>query len=248
VVIGADNYQIYALNMVGGSLVWNYSTEGVVSSSPAGAGAIVYVGSGDHRIYALYRATGEPLWSVETGDVVYSSPCVADGKLWVGSWDHRVYCLGEGKTTNGTGETGGGGSGGEETSLRILEPNGTDDNADKVFNIVFEAQARESNATISLYYAHRRNESEALPIVENLSARATEYQWDTSKLKQGHYFILGVLRDGNTTLKVWSKWAVRVEHKCDSGGSFIPFPGAAGVVAGSVLAALAAEFRTRRRQ
>ena len=76
-----------------GSIEWTYLTGGVVDSSPAVAGGIVYVGSTDHKLYALDAITGHMRWSYLTGGAVNSRPAVAGGIVYVGSTDHKLYAL-----------------------------------------------------------------------------------------------------------------------------------------------------------
>jgi len=68
-------------------LLWNYSTGGLISSSPAVADGKVFVGSEnlDNKIYCLDENTGSLIWSYTAGQSVYTSPAVADGKVFVGS-------------------------------------------------------------------------------------------------------------------------------------------------------------------
>jgi len=79
--------------------LWNYTTGGGVSSSPAVVGGLVFVGSGDSKVYALDATTGAHVWNYTTGSVVSSSPAVAGGVVYVGSWDGKVYAL---NATTGT--------------------------------------------------------------------------------------------------------------------------------------------------
>jgi len=73
--------------------LWNYTTTGIVSSSPAVVDDKVYIGSWDDKVYCLDAATGSHIWNYTTGGDVTSSPAVADGRVYVGSWDHKVYSL-----------------------------------------------------------------------------------------------------------------------------------------------------------
>jgi parallel beta-helix repeat protein len=73
--------------------LWNYTTGGLVESSPAIAEGRIYVGSNDFRIYSLEASTGSLVWSFETGDDVESSPAVVEGRVFVGSEDRTLYCL-----------------------------------------------------------------------------------------------------------------------------------------------------------
>ena len=73
--------------------LWNYTTGGFVSSSPAVADGKVYVGSYDNNTYCFDAATGAKVWNFTTGGNMHSSPAVADGKVYACSYDRKVYCL-----------------------------------------------------------------------------------------------------------------------------------------------------------
>ena len=72
---------------------WIYPTGGVVESSPAVFGGMVFVGSNDGMVYALNASTGAKMWSYATGNHVTSSPAVAYNKVYVGGWNQRIYAL-----------------------------------------------------------------------------------------------------------------------------------------------------------
>jgi len=91
--------EIYALNDSSGKIIWGFTTEGVLSGSPAFAGGIVYLGSADYNIYALNEGTGKLIWNYTTGGTVYSSPAVVGGVVYVGSADDNIYAL---NATTGT--------------------------------------------------------------------------------------------------------------------------------------------------
>ncbi|MCK4614816.1 MAG: PQQ-binding-like beta-propeller repeat protein, partial [Thermoplasmata archaeon] len=82
-----------------GEKVWNFTTKGTISSSPAVADGKIFFGSSDHRVYALYEATGELCWNYTTRGSVSSSPAYHNHTLFVGSDDHKLYAL---HTGNGT--------------------------------------------------------------------------------------------------------------------------------------------------
>jgi hypothetical protein len=52
---------LYALDAVNGNLLWRYTTDDKVVSSPAVANGVVYFGSYDHLVYAV----GSPVQSTE---------------------------------------------------------------------------------------------------------------------------------------------------------------------------------------
>jgi outer membrane protein assembly factor BamB len=68
------------------ALLWNYSTEGQILSSPAVVGDVVYFGSDDSNVYALNADNGTKIWNCSTFNrVSYSTPAVADGYLYIAS-------------------------------------------------------------------------------------------------------------------------------------------------------------------
>ena len=73
--------------------IWNFSTGGLVTTSPAVANGVVYFGSYDHKIYALDATTGAKKWDFTTGSVVASAAVVANGNVYVGSYDNQTYAL-----------------------------------------------------------------------------------------------------------------------------------------------------------
>jgi outer membrane protein assembly factor BamB len=74
-------------------LLWEFQTDGEVSSSPAlGTDGTVYVGSWE-RLYAI-NPDGTKKWDHLTGGFIFSSPAVgADGTIYVGSGDYRLYAM-----------------------------------------------------------------------------------------------------------------------------------------------------------
>ena len=74
--------------------IWNFTTDGVIYSSPAVADGKVFIGSYDDKIYCLDVEDGAEIWNYLTGSNVASQPAIADGKVFVGSGDDYVYCFG----------------------------------------------------------------------------------------------------------------------------------------------------------
>lgn len=75
------------------TMVWRYTTEGAVMSSPSVVNGIVYVGSQDMSVYAVDAYNGELVWKYQTNGTIESSPAVVGGKVFIGSDDGYVYCL-----------------------------------------------------------------------------------------------------------------------------------------------------------
>lgn len=75
------------------TLVWKYTTNGAVMSSPSIEDGILYVGSEDKNIYAINAWSGELIWNFTTLGTIESSPAVGNGKVFTGGDDGYVYCL-----------------------------------------------------------------------------------------------------------------------------------------------------------
>jgi outer membrane protein assembly factor BamB len=84
---------LVTINLISHEVVWTFSTNGDVASSPAIAGNVIYVGSEDGCLYAINGTTGEKLWEYTTGDQITSSPAVCDGMVYVGSHDGKLYAF-----------------------------------------------------------------------------------------------------------------------------------------------------------
>ncbi len=110
VIIGSDDFNVYALNGTNGSKLWNYSTEGAVASSPSLANVTggddleVIVGSFDDSVYVLNGTNGSKIWNVSLGGDVWSSAAIEDIDndnyldIVIGSDNWTVYAF------NGTGD------------------------------------------------------------------------------------------------------------------------------------------------
>ncbi len=73
-------------------LLWKYSADSAVLSSPAVSSGRLYVGGEKGNFYCLNALTGARIWSYPTG--VWSSPSVSNNRVYFGSnTDNRVYCL-----------------------------------------------------------------------------------------------------------------------------------------------------------
>ncbi len=93
VYVGSADDNVYCLDALTGTKIWNYATGWLVLSSPAVADGKVYVGSWDCNVYCLDALTGAKIWNYTTKAYVGSSPAVADGKVYVGSGDFNVYAF-----------------------------------------------------------------------------------------------------------------------------------------------------------
>lgn len=115
--VGAENGNLYAIDLTSRRLKWLYHAGGGISSTPAVADGKVFFLARDGHVHAVDAATGAPVWTFRTGgeatfstfglygaklalgltadpwDFYLSSPLVHAGKVYVGSSDARVYAL-----------------------------------------------------------------------------------------------------------------------------------------------------------
>ncbi len=89
----SDERFLQAVDAATGRELWRLATERPVWSSPAVAGAMVYVGDGSGTIYAVDRASGKERWRYKSGRRIFSSPVIDGGVLYVGNDDGGVYAV-----------------------------------------------------------------------------------------------------------------------------------------------------------
>ncbi len=93
-VIFADEAgKIRALNALDGSLVWEYTTEGKIFSSPAVSKGLVVVGSTDSYIYCLTADKGTLKWRVKCEKSVIGSATIYNGVVYIGASDGKFRAL-----------------------------------------------------------------------------------------------------------------------------------------------------------
>jgi len=90
--IGAG-LSLLAMDLSKKEFLWKFRTGGVINSSPAVSGPVIYVGSNDGHLYALEAYTGKMLWEINTGGKITASPAVADGTVYVGSHNGKFYAI-----------------------------------------------------------------------------------------------------------------------------------------------------------
>src|SRR5258708_3948600 len=72
---------------------WKFHTGGMVISSPALVGNIVYVGSTDGNLYGVDRDSGAQKWKFDAKSRVVSSPAVANGVVYFTAYDGNFYAV-----------------------------------------------------------------------------------------------------------------------------------------------------------
>lgn len=88
-----SNKSCYAVNVKDQEVIWNYTTNGLIYSSPLFKDDTVYFGSWDNFIYALNADDGSLKWKYETGWGVETTPAISDNKIFAGSHDNNLYAL-----------------------------------------------------------------------------------------------------------------------------------------------------------
>ena len=86
-------FKVMALDAETGSTIWEVKTPGIVDSSPAVAGDMLYLGFTDWRVVALDVKTGQLRWEFKTGGPVVAAVSVANGIAYVGSHGGGIYAL-----------------------------------------------------------------------------------------------------------------------------------------------------------
>ena len=77
------------------SLMWSYTTGGIVYASPIVSDGFVFIPSYDGKLYALDEYTGSLIWSFTTGSNIVATPAVGNGMVYLASKDFTVYALDE---------------------------------------------------------------------------------------------------------------------------------------------------------
>ncbi len=93
--IGAMDSNLYAVNVIDGSLIWVFHSDGVIHSSPAVSDDKVYFLSEAGSFYALDADTNDVIWQTQVGDGPWdwSSPAVHNGYVFIASSAGYVYRL-----------------------------------------------------------------------------------------------------------------------------------------------------------
>jgi outer membrane protein assembly factor BamB len=89
--------KFHCLNM-DGNILWEYTPNGAVQSSPAVSRYFVYFATNvqDGAVYCLNQTNGQLVWEFTPApeQFIISSPAVVEDKLYVASDNGRLYCFG----------------------------------------------------------------------------------------------------------------------------------------------------------
>lgn len=92
---GANNGRVYAVNLVGGTKAWEFTTGGQVVSSPAVSNSIVVVGSDDGKLYWLNATSGAKLKEFVADAPIKSSPALDGDRTFIASFEGSIYMFGK---------------------------------------------------------------------------------------------------------------------------------------------------------
>ena len=87
------NAQSIAASDGGAHLLWTFTADDEIRSSPLVQRGVVFFGAYDTHLYALNAKSGDFLWKAPTKAGICSSPCLADDLVIAGSEDNYVYAF-----------------------------------------------------------------------------------------------------------------------------------------------------------
>eukprot|EP01012_Entosiphon_sulcatum_P033749 TRINITY_DN42732_c0_g1_i1.p1 TRINITY_DN42732_c0_g1~~TRINITY_DN42732_c0_g1_i1.p1 ORF type:complete len:395 (-),score=37.37 TRINITY_DN42732_c0_g1_i1:11-1195(-) len=93
IYIGSPDYNLYALNVANGNVVWNFPTDGIINGSPVVYGGNIIFGSADNYVYCVDSAAKTARWKFKTNDRVHATPSVYGQVVYAGGYDSYIYAL-----------------------------------------------------------------------------------------------------------------------------------------------------------
>lgn len=81
------------LSATSGELVWKYSTNGRIYSSPLILENSIFFGSGDSTFYSLQKQTGELQWQFKADGAIHSDPCARGNTVYFSTSKGSLYAL-----------------------------------------------------------------------------------------------------------------------------------------------------------
>ena len=93
VIFGSTDGNVYALDGKTGSLLWKYTTQGMIWGAPTIFDGVCYIGSMDHNLYALDLESGTEKWRHQASGAIVMAPVAVDGQLLFGALDHQFYAV-----------------------------------------------------------------------------------------------------------------------------------------------------------
>ncbi len=93
VFVGSYDFNVYALRVQDGRLVWKLPTGGGVVTQPASDGRLLFFGSEDGHLYAVRIGDAKVVWRFPTQGPVRATPRLDNGVLYFGSDDGHLYAV-----------------------------------------------------------------------------------------------------------------------------------------------------------
>ncbi|MCP3686541.1 MAG: hypothetical protein GY861_28210, partial [bacterium] len=103
-------------------------------------------------------------------------------------------------------------------SIQIIEPDGADDIANTSYTITWTDEDPDDDATIYLYYDTDNTGEDGTLIIDSISEddETDAYEWDTSSIPEGDYYVYAVIDDGvNPSAVNYSTGPVTIDHSCN---------------------------------
>ncbi|HYO50269.1 MAG TPA: serine/threonine-protein kinase [Chloroflexia bacterium] len=85
--------QISQVGADGAQVLWTFTADDEIRSSPLCSRDVIFFGSYDSNLYALNAKSGDFLWKAPTKAGICSSPVLADDLVMIGSEDSYVYAF-----------------------------------------------------------------------------------------------------------------------------------------------------------
>jgi eukaryotic-like serine/threonine-protein kinase len=82
-VLRIGDHNVYAVDDRTGTLLWSFTADYQIYTSPAVVNGVVYVGTDSQSVYALDANTGAQLWKYTTAGNISTSATVANGLLYI---------------------------------------------------------------------------------------------------------------------------------------------------------------------
>ncbi len=83
----------YIISSAGHPVLWTFSTDAEIYSSPVTCGDRIYFGSSDNYLYSLDKNSGQLAWKFKTEGKVSSTPLVSGNRIFINSSDGNIYSL-----------------------------------------------------------------------------------------------------------------------------------------------------------
>jgi len=93
--VASADFNLYALEVETGEVIWVFPTNGAIWGQPTYHDGIIYITSLDKNVYALDVENGEVIWQEELGGAISAKPLlnIDENLLYVGAYDNVMHAL-----------------------------------------------------------------------------------------------------------------------------------------------------------